>query len=176
MRRMIVFWDYSNFHVTLKMLSNDAFPTRARFDYKGFVEKLSVGLELVKVYLACSSNKDAEGPRRFFERLDWHPYFYVKVFETRDREGGGRVEKQADVYLASQMVALAYENAFDHAILISGDEDFVPALEIVHQKGKVITAVSASGSLSKALGSCADRVIRLDHEGDFNFQNYLTAA
>lgn len=174
MRRVIILWDYSNFHAMVRSLSGGTFPGAAQFDFMKFVEQLSTGAELVKVYFACSSSKDAENVQGFFEYLDWQPHFYVKQFETRRRDGGDGVEKQVDVYLASQMVALAYENAYDHAILISGDEDYVPALEIVHQKGKVISVVSATGNLSKALGLCADRVIRLDRDGDFYFRNYLS--
>ncbi|MDN5872435.1 MAG: NYN domain-containing protein, partial [Nitrococcus sp.] len=133
MRRVIVFWDYTNFHATLRSLSGGTFPGAAQFDFIKFVEQLSKESELVKIYFACSSSRDAESVQGFFEYLDWQPHFYVKQFETRRRDGNDGVEKQVDVYIASQMVALAYENAYDHAILISGDEDYVPALEIVHQ-------------------------------------------
>ena len=43
----------------------------------------------------------------------------------------GWVEKLTDVALAVYMVSMAYENRYDVAVVISGDADLVPAMEIV---------------------------------------------
>ena len=44
--------------------------------------------------------------------------------------------KGDDIHLAVDMVSFAYENAFDTAILMSGDGDFVPAIERLKKLGK----------------------------------------
>lgn len=173
MKRVIIFWDYSNFNIALSQLSHKEYPDSKRFDYQRFADVLTQGMDLIKVYFACSS--DAVGGEKlqaFFKWVDHQDYFYVKHFERRQSADGGR-EKQVDVYLATQIVALAYENAYDVGIIISGDEDFVPAIEIVQQKGKIIIAVSAEKMLSGELRKKADRVVLLNKPGDLNFKNFL---
>lgn len=53
-------------------------------------------------------------------------------------------EKQVDVSIAVDMVAMAYRNEYDTAYLLSADGDFVPAAEAVRRLNKKIFAVSAS--------------------------------
>lgn len=45
-------------------------------------------------------------------------------------------EKGVDVQIAIDMVKGAYKNEFDYCILVSGDADFIPALELVKEIGK----------------------------------------
>lgn len=53
----------------------------------------------------------------------------------------GTEEKGVDTRIATDLVHLAWENAFDVAVLVSSDQDFVPAAEILQAKGiKVIHA------------------------------------
>ncbi|MGZ8216171.1 LabA-like NYN domain-containing protein [Methylomagnum sp.] len=175
MKRVIVFLDYSNFHQSLTKLTDGAFPERARFDFQKFVQALTRNMDLIKVYFVCSSAAGSgSGLQRFYDWLDGQEYFYVKHFERRANEYGEQREKQVDVYLATQVVALAYENAYDIAMIVSGDEDYVPAVEIVHQKGKVVTVVSSSAMLSDALRKKADRVLLVDSAGDLNYINFLS--
>ncbi len=45
-----------------------------------------------------------------------------------------RVEKQTDVNIAIKMVDLAYQDAYDKALLISGDTDLIPAINLVRNR------------------------------------------
>ncbi len=174
MKRAIIFWDYSNFHATLSQLTHGEWPESKKFDYKKFVDALANGMDLIKVYFACSSAPEAgKAQQNFYDWVDRQAFFYVKQFDRRQHSDGVNREKQVDVYLATQIVALAYEDAYDVAILISGDEDFVPAIEIAQQKGKVIQAVATAINLSDELKRKADRVAFIDKPGDLNFTNFL---
>ncbi|MFM8330404.1 MAG: NYN domain-containing protein [Candidatus Methylumidiphilus sp.] len=175
MKRVIVFLDYSNFHQAMNRLTKGEFPERKRFDFKRFVEVLTQGMDLIKVYFVCSTAPSSgSGQQRFYDWLDGQDFFYVKQFERKSNEFGEQREKQVDVYLATQVVALAYENAYDIAIIVSGDEDYVPAIEIVQQKGKIVMVVSAASLLSELLRKKADRVLLIDNEGDLSFNNFLS--
>ncbi len=175
MKRVIVFFDYSNFHQSLNRLTRGEFPDQKKFDFKGFVETLTLGMDLIKVYFVCSSAPTSgPGQQRFYDWLDGQDYFYVKQFERKTNSQGEQREKQVDVYLATQVVALAYENAYDVAIIVSGDEDYVPAIEIVQQKGKIIVVVSAASLLSDILRKKADRVLLIDAGGELGFENFLS--
>ena len=51
----------------------------------------------------------------------------------------GTEEKGVDTRIATDIVSLAWEGAFDIAVLVSSDQDFVPAAEYLQSKGiKVI--------------------------------------
>ncbi len=53
---------------------------------------------------------------------------------------GGRMtgtgEKGIDTAIATDMISLAWEDAWDVAILISSDKDFIPVVEFLASKGK----------------------------------------
>lgn len=176
MKRVIVFLDYSNFHQSLIRLTDGQFPERRRFDFSGFVQKLTQGMDLIKVYFVCSTPAGSGGPglQRFYDWLDGQEFFYVKQFERRANDQGEHREKQVDVYLATQVVALAYENAYDIAIIVSGDEDYVPAIEVVQQKGKIVIAVSSAAMLSDELRRKADRVLLVDSGYPYSFESFLS--
>ena len=51
----------------------------------------------------------------------------------------GTEEKGVDAHIVTDIVSLAWENAYDVAVLVSADQDFVPAAEYLQNKGlKVI--------------------------------------
>jgi uncharacterized LabA/DUF88 family protein len=53
----------------------------------------------------------------------------------------GTVEKGVDTAIATDMIRLAWEDAYDIAVLTSSDADFVPAVRFLDQKGlKIIQA------------------------------------
>jgi uncharacterized LabA/DUF88 family protein len=161
----MIFWDVSNFFITLRGLAGQS----VRFDFVKFAKALQGNDDLIKIYFACSREREDDRLSGFFSFIDNAPYFYVKEFERSS--GGG--EKQVDVYLAAQMVALAYEKAYDIAYIVSGDQDFVPAIEIVHQKGKIAVAVSAGSAISSVLKRKADRCIMIDDDESEGHRAYF---
>lgn len=80
----------------------------------------------------------------------------------------GYEEKETDVNLASFLIDLAYQNAFDRAIVISNDSDLTPAIRMVRKRfpQKRITTIAPpnyyhSNELIKASSDKAR--IRQDH-------------
>jgi len=69
-----------------------------------------------------------------------------KVIEYCPHEGCakkivGTVEKGVDTFIATDMIRLAWENAFDIAVLATLDSDLIPAVEFLNSKArKVIQA------------------------------------
>ncbi len=47
----------------------------------------------------------------------------------------GTIEKGVDTAIVTDMIRLAWEAAYDVAILVSSDADLVPAVEFFDQKG-----------------------------------------
>ena len=51
------------------------------------------------------------------------------------------VEKGVDTFIATDMIRLAWENAYDVAVLATSDADLVPAVDFLNQKGwKILQA------------------------------------
>lgn len=48
----------------------------------------------------------------------------------------GTVEKGIDTAIATNMISLAWEDAWDVAILVSSDRDFIPVVEFLTAKGR----------------------------------------
>ncbi|MBU3904943.1 MAG: NYN domain-containing protein [Nanoarchaeota archaeon] len=66
--------------------------------------------------------------------------------------------KMDDVWLAVDMVMGARENKFDVAILISGDGDMIPAVDIVQSLGKKVHLVGFRGRSAQELVAKCDSV------------------
>jgi len=52
------------------------------------------------------------------------------------------VEKGVDVALATDLLAMAWENAYDAAVIVSGDADYAGAVTKVMSKGKNVEVAS----------------------------------
>lgn len=103
----------------------------------------------------------------FYDALRRQHRYEVTRFETDYR--GGRVrraerpadvrdphEKAVDVGLATALLEMAALNAYDIAIVIAGDRDFVPALQAVRRLGKRVALVSARGSCPREFSDVND--------------------
>jgi uncharacterized LabA/DUF88 family protein len=87
-------------------------------------------------------NMDPEKYRKqqkFFDRLrNTHDLRLVLVRMQKRMIEGKTIYavKGDDIHIATDMIVLASKNAYDTAILVSGDGDFVPAVLAVQEMGK----------------------------------------
>jgi uncharacterized LabA/DUF88 family protein len=81
----------------------------------------------------------------FLAALAAKPGFFIRAFPRRRRtarcadcgaENGYTEEKKVDTSIVADMIRLAAIDAYDVAVLLSGDADYAPALEAVRQLGK----------------------------------------
>jgi len=97
----------------------------------------------------------------FLKGLELRPGYFVKR-EPRVRRTGRCVacgaeyeystEKRVDTRLVADLIHYAANGAYDAAVLISGDDDFVPAVEAVNALGKQVwVATWSAEELSKDL-------------------------
>jgi hypothetical protein len=97
----------------------------------------------------------------FLKGLELRPGYFVKR-EPRVRRGGRcaacgteydyMTEKRVDTRLVADLIHYAAHGAYDAAVLISGDDDFVPAVEAVNALGKQVwVATWSAEELSKDL-------------------------
>lgn len=125
-----------------------------RIDYGKMADEICarMGFRLLRcVYCNClpylssaPTPEEQEAYRKkagFFERLQKLPRFEVKMGRLAFRgmdEGTGKPvleQKQVDVILTAEMVYAAARRNVDGILLLTGDGDFVPALELVKREG-----------------------------------------
>ncbi|MDE0608407.1 MAG: NYN domain-containing protein [Anaerolineaceae bacterium] len=118
-----------------------------------------------------------EERRRFSAKSNYHswleslPRFSVRegVLKRRaGRRGKPRFEqKRVDVLLALDLATLSLKNQISHAAIITGDNDFVPAVEIARAEGVLVWLFHEEHRhTSNELRQAADERIGLD-------QNFL---
>ena len=69
--------------------------------------------------------------------------------------------KGDDVYLATDLIKGSYEDLYDVAIIVSGDADFIPAINLVRKNGKKVINAFFPKSSSYQLRNCCDGSINL---------------
>lgn len=153
--RVSIFIDGSNLYHSLKRLKI------FKINFQKLISKLKGDRELVSVFyynapLDINYNpKKYWDQQKFFDELRKLHCFRVILCKMRKiREGGEIIDykvKGDDVHLTVDLISGAYENIYDTAIIVSGDEDFVPALKKVQQLGKKVENAYFISSSSSAL-------------------------
>ena len=72
--------------------------------------------------------------------------------------------KEDDIHLAVDMVKLAYNDAYDTAILVSSDWDFIPAIQAVKEIGKKVENIGFETKFSWHLKQECDRFKQLSKQ------------
>lgn len=129
--------------------------------------------------------------QRFFNSLKTVPYFVLKLGRLEKRtvkvdkdaliktfgediaktilEKWGEVivtyvEKGVDIDLATDMLRLAYNNAYDTAVIVTGDGDFVSAVTGVKDMGKHVENANFSDGKGYHIRTACDKFIPLDKD------------
>ena len=77
-------------------------------------------------------------------------------------------QKGVDVQVAVDMLVGAFERAFDIAVLLAGDADFVPVVEEVKRHSVMVVVAAEQASLAEDLRRVADRYIDISMPGERN--------
>ena len=167
-KRVAIFIDGSNLYPILKDLFPDKKPND--FNFEKFVKYISKNKKLGKVYyynVPLDIMYDKEKymkQQQFFDKIKRIHNFSFILCRMQKRRIYGKIiyeAKEDDIHLAVDMVKLAYSNAYDSAILISSDGDFVPAVQAVQEKGKNVENIGFENKFSYHLQHVCDNFIKL---------------
>lgn len=167
MERVTIFIDGSNFYHCLRMNLGDR-----RIDFQRFANALcnrATKRKLIRVYYYTVFLKEEDGiekykdQQRFLTKLRSFPYFDLK-FGRLEKRGDTHVEKGVDINIAVDMLELAYSDAYDTAILVSGDGDYVAAVEAIKRRGKHVENVFFQKGGSYHLSKSSDVFISLNEQ------------
>ena len=159
MHRVMFFIDYKNFNINLK--EHYRGKTFKPINYwalgKAINEKIPFQSEVLKTYLfaykPCEELMKIESYSIYYDwltKLKKTPY--LEIIEGRQElrtydditldinnpKTYFTEEKETDINLATHMVAKGFQNAYDIAVLVSGDTDYIKVVETLHNIGKTV--------------------------------------
>jgi uncharacterized LabA/DUF88 family protein len=161
-KKVMIFIDGSNlYHVLLRNCG------RSDLMFSSFGEKLTGRKRtLVKIFY-YNVRQELEGKikipdeqKKFLASLNKVQKLVVKLGIWKE-QNGSIVEKGVDVLLATDLVLNAVKNNYDHAIIVSGDGDFFPAIDAVKKEGKRVEVAAFESNISKEASESADKVLKL---------------
>jgi uncharacterized LabA/DUF88 family protein len=161
MQRTMCFIDYQNFNIELMNHYRLHNQTLKSINYsllaRNINEIIPMESQVIKTYLFASKPCDELMQLPKFQKYyDWlesiknHPYFEVIEgrqeirtinriqYDVHDPDTYTTIEKGTDVNMSVQMISKAFQNAYDIAILVSGDTDYIPIVKTLHQIGKTV--------------------------------------
>ena len=74
------------------------------------------------------------------------------------------VEKGTDVNMAAHLITKGFLHAYDTAMLVTGDSDYIPTLDILNTIGKTTVSVGVKGQNLFKLKEHSDNAIILDED------------
>ncbi len=100
----------------------------------------------------------------FLTKIKRLPRFEVKLGRLQCI-GGEFKQKMVDVLMSLDIVDMCFERQIDHAILIAGDSDFVPAIQRARDTGTIIHLYYHPGTVHIQLLDVIDELHEIN--GDF---------
>jgi len=164
--RVAIFIDGSNFYHSSKKLN-----VVDKINFQKLVNELVGDRELAKVFYYNSPLDISVNPKiywkqqKFFNVLRSIPKVEIVLCKQRKVVRNGKIDyevKGDDTHLVSDLVGEAYENLYDTAIIVSGDEDFISPIKRVRKLGKKIENAWFSSSSSFNLRNACDHSIHLN--------------
>lgn len=164
MEKAVVFIDGSNFYNGAKR--NDIV---LKIDFGKLSKELAVGYNLLRTYyynaplIQKYQPEEYKKQQRFFGALRNTSLMTVRLGRLEKRDDT-YVEKGVDTFLAVDMLSMAYKGAYDAAILITADADFVPVVNEVKSFGKRVFNAYFSKGISFHLRQACDSFLKIDQK------------
>ena len=164
--RVMIFIDGSNLFWACKTIS-------FKIDFEKLKNVLADGRYLIRPFYYCAIPEKPNTKQVNFLRMLRYLGFEVVTKTLKRRiSSDGRiffVEKGVDVALVTDMLSMAFKNAYDVAVLVSGDNDYIRAVEEIKRLGKRVEIASFEHNpedntkfISADLKMVADKFISLD--------------
>ena len=132
-----------------------------RVDFRKLQDILSGQEPVWQTYFFASEEEPPNADQAsLYKYLKVALHFEVQLYPLRKRqmrcnscgnEWSSYSEKAAAIGMASTLVSLAYNSAFDTAILVTGDSDFIEPIRIVKSLGKRAQLVAWRDSIAQDL-------------------------
>lgn len=151
---------------------------KLRINYESFLARVCAPQELYRAYYyAClpyqgpnpttEERERLSGATKFFTSLQGIERFKIRWGHLAPRGKNsdgttGYIQKRVDLCLGIDLTSLILKNRPDIAVLVTGDSDFIPAVEFAQQEGVILRLVHGpSGTFHRELWNLADERIEM---------------
>ena len=163
-QRVAIFIDGSNLYHNLKRYN-------IKKKFEEIIKKLETKREIVNIFYYTAlldkgfDEKRYKKHKKFLNKIKKIPNFNVVLCNLRktilEDDSIDFTIKGDDVYLATDLIKGAFKDLYDVAIIVSGDEDFIPAIKVAQENKKKIINAFFPKSSSYLLRNCCDGSINL---------------
>lgn len=186
MLRVMVFIDYQNFNINLYEHYRSKNKNSKNINYWALGKEINKIIpfqsEVIKTYLfaykPCEKLMELEQYKKYYDWLSSlknAPYLEViegrqeirpydeKTFDIHNTQTYRTEEKETDINLATHMLSKGFQNAYDIAILVTGDTDYIKVVETLHGIGKIVViAHFPHQNTTRYNGICDTNIIMYD--------------
>ena len=188
MQRAMLFLDFENFDIAYKNYYNTMGRAYPRLDYnelpRRVVDMLPTAHVLVKTFLfAPKPDEFLMQDIKWYNKYKWidglknqkyftvvesehraRPNFYERPMDIADPDSYHIVEKGTDIHLTAHLITKGFMNAYDTAVIMSGDTDYIPVLDILNTLGRSTVIVGVEGqNLHKFVHHSDDQMLLDDN-------------
>jgi uncharacterized LabA/DUF88 family protein len=156
---VMVFVDGENLSIRWKeQIGGQNLPTHVQYEPDVFVWSDILNMRnhrhcnIIRKYYYTSTVGDNDKRNLIFDRLKSLGIESPHVFPRTKAKGSKRV----DITLSVDMLTHAYQKNYDAAVLVAGDEDYVPLVTAVKNAGRRVFLWFMDSGLSPALKRTAD--------------------
>ena len=188
MLRAMIFVDFENFNINRDNLYKSGNKITPHFDYTKFADNLvnllQIDITIVKSIYFVPKPDDFLIQDDFYKnKNEWYDSLRsinnISVIESNhiarpapgltnqdmkiaDKTTYYITEKGTDVNLTAHLLTKGFMNTYDVAIIVSGDTDYIPAIEILNTIGKSVIIVAVKGQVLSKFKKVTDRQVLLD--------------
>jgi len=157
MERITIFIDNSNIFKGFQKYKIQA-------DYEKLKTLITRGRKLKGLYLYEGVVYPMSPEKKlWYEQLSFRSGYVIKASFDKIVKSGA-IEKKVDIKIAIDVISLAFEDAYDIAVLVTGDGDFLPVVKKVKELNKNVEIWAFKYSLANTLREELeeDRIVYLD--------------
>ena len=102
--------------------------------------------------------------QKYFDSFKHIDHLEIRLGRLKKDGSGKYRQKGVDTLIAIDMLAKAYSNHYDVAILLAGDEDFLDVVTAVKNAGRQVYGAFFTNHISEGLRDSFDKRIALSRE------------
>lgn len=156
--RIMLFVDGENLSIRYKAELGDNLPVKHvsyapdTYVWSPYVSRLHGPENYIRRYYYTSTTGDKEKIEKVEDDLLRVGIDAPRIFHKEK----GKRSKRVDITLATDMLTHAHRKNYDIAILVAGDEDYVPLVEAVQNEGRQVVLWMLENGLSRPLRKACD--------------------
>ena len=144
-----------------------------KVDFIRFCDVVCDGKERLRTYFYDCKPYVSEPPtpeekakvshyNKFAGKVEGLPRFQMRYGKLRKNRDGSFEQKRVDILLAVELVRLSWSGQIGYAIIVTGDSDFVPAIEAAKDAGVITRLYYSRKAVHDELLSAVDERCEMD--------------